>query len=246
MVLIITLSILTIVSGSPPVQARLLEVDGAVRGEFDGLRTASLSLTTTRPNNLIIVGVLVFNASVSVVSVNDTAGLRYVRRIHFNESASPQNPCKQANIEEWYADASQVLRNDTITITTTFADGVSRAIAFGIAGSSVSFFDHSPSFPATATRPWNPTNQNCGHVVAASFSPESKNDFIFAFIQINDGGDQPGPDFTDLSSIGTDGFFGMMFAISLRNMQINSATSGGDSMGMVVDAVQLAGPSENP
>jgi hypothetical protein len=111
-----------------------------------GTVTASLRLTTTSPNDVIIVQDAVGAGGTDCTgkdTISDSANLVWTYRAHAFASGN--------QVEEWYAVASGVLSSDTITTSfCTYEYGA--VVAFGIAGANTaSPFDPNPSLPRVAS-----------------------------------------------------------------------------------------------
>lgn len=122
------------IASSPPA------IDGSVSSTTPGGSTVTLSLTTTQPNDVIVV-FTVCGSSGDATSISDTAGLTWTKRTataNFGGSTSG----------EWYAVSTGVLTADTITVNYSAAGG-GRTEAFGVSGANTSApFDSNASFPA--------------------------------------------------------------------------------------------------
>ena len=243
--LIIGLSLLSAASLTSPVHATF-GLDGSAEASFTAgyppsnppvnTNVASITLTTTHPKDLIIIGVVSVGIGANVTSVTDTNGLVYTQRARLAETSSS---CGSAQIEEWYSIAGNSLTSDVITVRLSSSDvGIAGIIGWGISGSSRTMFDGSPSFPRLAAE------IHCNLEVNTTFTTRSSNDFIFGLFAINDGGENPGPGFTSLTAPNGNfgGFMDMMYALTTRPSSLSSASSTGESVAMMIDAVQLAGP----
>ena len=212
-------------------------LDGAAEHDFNNASVASVTLTTSHPHDVVIVGViLIFGTNIKVTSVTDSEGLVYSQRTRFSACDGPA-------IEEWYTFAPTALSADIITVTLSSVTLAPQNgfIAWGVSGSAVSKFDDSPSFPATSAE------ANCSSPLSTAFSTHSRNDFIFGLIAINDGNEYHGQGFTSLASNSGSGgdFLGsmdLMYQVTTGIRSVSSASTSGQVVIMVVDAVQLAGP----
>lgn len=241
----ICLSLLSLVGLMIPVHATL-SLDGSAEASFTAgyppsyppatMNVTSIALTTTHPKDLIVIGVIFVGVyGTNVTSITDTGGLAYSLRARFAKT-SPS--CFPAQIEEWYSFAETSLTSDLITVRLSSSRvGIAGIIGWGIAGGSRTSFDRSPSFPGLAVE------TDCSQEVSTAFTTHSSNDFVFGLFAINDGGENPGPGFTSLSGYGNfGGFMDMMYMVASRPLANSSASFTGDSMAMIIDAVQLAGP----
>ena len=242
--LMICLSFLSLVGLMIPVHATL-SLDGSAEASFTAgyppsnppvtTNVTSIALTTTHPKDLIVIGVIFVGVyGTNVTSITDTNGLVYILRARFVKTAPS---CLTAQIEEWYSFAENSMPSDVITVRLSSSHvGISGVIGWGIAGSSRTSFDRSPSFPGLAVE------TDCSHEVSTAFTTHSSNDFVFGLFAINDGGENPALGFTSLSGGSFGGFMDMMYTVASRPLANSSASFNGDAMAMIIDAVQLAGP----
>ncbi len=242
--LIISVSFLSVVALMIPVHATF-GLDGSAEASFTGgyppsyppvtTNVTSITLTTNHPKDLIVIGVVfvgVYGTNVS--SISDTSGLIYSQRARFVKT-SPL--CLQAQIEEWFSFTENTLTSDIITVRLSSGRvGIAGIIGWGISGSSKTSFDSSTSFPKLDVE------SDCGHQVSATFTTRSSNDFVFGLFAVNDGSENPAPGFTSLSGGSFGGFMDMMYVLANRPLVNSSVSFTGDSMAMMIDAVQLAGP----
>ena len=133
-----------------------------------GTRTASLLLTTTSPNDVIIVQDAVGAGGADCTgkdTISDSAHLVWTYRAHSFASGN--------QVEEWYAVASGVLSSDTITTSfCTYEYGA--VVAFGIAGANTaSPFDLNPSLPQVATGGGDPGQDHHLHHQSQHHDPGS-------------------------------------------------------------------------
>lgn len=187
---------------------------------FQSSTAATVQLTTSRANDIIIVDII--QNGTSVASVADSAGLAWQQRALAGTSGQ--------TIEEYYAVAPTALTNDSITVkfagTASYAD----VNAFGVSGADITDpFDISA--PATAaTGPASISTPNAGDLIISSSR--------FA----NDATPTPGANWSAISAGG--GYYLSEYQIVSSTGQNSAATaSTADQNGSILDALKQAGPT---
>ncbi len=102
-----------------------LALDGSAENAISDGTSGTVSLTTSNANDVIIVAVMVANAS-NTVTITDTSSLTWNARTSANNTAY---------LYEFYAIASSALSADTITVTLASTDNV-LIVAFGVSGAN--------------------------------------------------------------------------------------------------------------
>ena len=146
---------LTVVQPAPAFAA--FRVDGHTNIDSDGSGPV-LTLTTTQPNDIIVVhefnesnGASIFTVS----SITDSDGLHWQMR---SATTTPNDlvlgqgaHTSAADNEVWWALAASPLSNDTITINLSGTSDCGSAVAFGVTGANTSSpWDSNGSLPAEA------------------------------------------------------------------------------------------------
>jgi hypothetical protein len=207
-------------------QTPLISIDGSAQGPLlAATTTATVTLTTTQPNDVIVVATAYNGPVGTVISSITGGGLTFAARGFASYDSSG------ANIEEWRAVAPTPL--NAVTFTVTFNQSTAGSIygpyavasAFGISGAS--FFDTHSGLPiqTTGTTGTDPV----------SISTSAISDFIFGFFRSSG---PVGAGFTQI--INANGVF-IEYAIATGpqsgfNVTIGSGGTG-TSASSIVDAV---------
>lgn len=138
-----------------------LSLDGSNANNVVGGTSQTITLTTTKTNDIIVVCAVAGSSTVSGVS--DTSGLTWTHR--------GTNTTSGQRLETWWALATGTLSGDTITITYG-ASNTYEVIVFAVNGAHTAGpWDTNAGLPATS-----------GFAGAPSISTSNANDFIFGYI----------------------------------------------------------------
>ena len=146
-----------------------LQLDGYATGQasspnFTPLTSATVTLTTTKTDDVIVLGIATggFWSASQVTTITDTAGLTWYRRnrrwqnggYKSNEPVNPDPPGIAVNqgldIEVWWAHAPTALSGDVITVNVGGSGSIS-VLAFGVSGANYS-------------APWDTHSQAGGYI----------------------------------------------------------------------------------
>lgn len=149
-------------------------VDGSAINQTwpGGTSSATVTLTTTQTNDVILVGVATENntgALRTVSSISSTSGLAFTQRSHAN------TPAGAVGIETWQAVSSGALTSEVITVTMSGNIDCGLLFAAGIAGTGAPATPNDPnvSLPSSGTSVSAP--------VSATYSTDAADDLLVAF-----------------------------------------------------------------
>ena len=204
-------------SGSGTVTAPLALDGNGFANKSAPTTSASVTLTTTHPNDVIILDIVQNGTAVS--SVSDVAGLSWHQRAVAGTAGQ--------TIYEYYAIAANALSADVITVNFAGAAGYVDLNAFGVSGANTSSpFDSNVSVPASPA------------ASAGSITTSNANDLIIAGYRLgSNAAPAAGSGWTTLNASGN---------YYLSEYQIVSATQAGlvatastaDQNGGIIDAIQ--------
>lgn len=216
-------------SGAPP------SLDGTAGNGCGYVTACSVSLTTTRPSDIILVGCNCLPLG-GPFSVKDSAGLSFSAR-------TPQlNTGGGQFVQEWYAISSSPLTQDIVSVVTPLTGetwyGV---VAFAVSGANVQNpFDGNPSLPKLQANINCPGSNPCNTDVSTTGAA----DFVFQF-----GGDTgydkqtAGAGFTLIgyNAPGANAYAQYEIAsVPLKSATLSFGTSEGWDFGVIADAIQPA------
>ncbi len=165
-----------------------LALDGSATAYSTNTSYITISLSTTKPNDVIIVSAFVYNGTVS--SISDTANLSWKFRAHAVISNT-------FDLEEWYAISPNALSSDSIQVNYSGGGGSNVGIAYGISGANTAApFDSNSTLPATAT------STVSSSVAKAAISTSNANDFIIGTVATQPSGNitiTAGSGFTEIA-----------------------------------------------
>ena len=204
------------------------EVDGSGSG------SSSATLTTSYPNNAIILFFLGYSTSAPTWTVSDTNGLEWTQRISY------QYPGGDYYLVEFYAVASSTLSSDTITPSGATIDYV---LALGISdANTTSLFDPNVPNPVTSYVP-------SGTSISATITTTNSNDIIIAAASSLNGATTftAGSGFTLLASgsVTANAEYEVTSAPQ-SNLAVNMSDTPVNTWQMIVDAVREAPPPYYP
>ena len=181
--------------------------------------SASVSLTTTHTNDVIILDIVQNSASVS--SVTDTAGLAWHQRAVTGTGVQ--------TIYEYYAIAANALSSDVITVNFAGAASYVDLNAFGVSGANTSSpFDSNVSVPATPA------------ASTGAVTTSNANDFIVAGYRFgSDATPAAGSGWTAINASG-DYYLSEYKIVSSTQAGLVATASTGDENGGIVDAIVQA------
>lgn len=136
-----------------------LSLDGSA-SNTGGTTTQTVTLSTTKTNDVIIVIATFNNSGGTISSISDTASLTWTghRRATVTNGTT--------TVEEWYAISSGILTSDVITLNYSASASFSVATAFGVNGAHTAApFDTNAAIPFTG-------------VGTPSFTTSNANDFL--------------------------------------------------------------------
>jgi large repetitive protein len=181
--------------------------------------SASVSLTTTKAGDVIVLDVVQNGSSVSTVT--DTAGLTWHQRAVTGSAGQ--------TISEYYAIAPNALSGDSITVTTAGAASYMDLNAFAVSGANTaSPFDNNLSTPVTAASS------------TAAVTTSNANDFIVAGYRFgSDATPAAGSGWTAINA--ASGYYLSEYKIvSTTQAGLVATASTGDQNGGIVDAIAQA------
>lgn len=140
-----------------------LGLDGVANSGFElnSVSSASVTLSTSYQNDIMMVYTTLYPGSVSGIS--DSAGLTWHQRYQNGE------------INEWYAFASNLLSSDKVTVSFSKPSIEYQIVAFGVFGASS--FDPNSGLPAVAS--------GSSTSPSVSFSTSGGYDLVMAFMKAN-------------------------------------------------------------
>lgn len=214
-----TLDGVAVSNGTVGVAPLTLDGDGFTNRPFEVTTSATVSLTTTKSNDVLVLDVV--QNGPAVTAVTDSAGLGW----HLRAQAGAGS----ATIEEYYAIASNAVANDTITVNFAGAASYVDFNAFGVNGANTaSPFDPNASVAAT------------GKSGPASITTTDTNDVILASYRFS-GNASPaaGTGFTSVNASG--GYFLSEYDIvsAAQNGLVVTASTA-DQNGGIIDAIVQA------
>lgn len=180
----------TLTQTSPIPAPASYSLDGSVTNKIASSTTLSLSLTTSKTNDIIIVGVTTGSPLHTVTGIADTSLLTWTK---ITNVIGVNN-----DTEMWWAPSTGALASDSITITISSADNIT-ATAFGVNGSTAISkpFDSNTSLPAT-------NNGSSNNPTSGNFTVNGSTAFVIALMGCVDS-----PSVTDpvgYTNIGTNSF----------------------------------------
>ena len=157
-VILYSLGALLFLAGFQPTPVReALSLDGHVNNGTGG-GPVTLTLSTTKANDIIVVHVFNESASPSIYTVSgitDSAGLSWAKRSATTSPDMVQYGGGSAGVDDevWWALATSTLSSDTITVNLSGTTDCISAVAFGVNGANISNpWDTNASLPAKAIR----------------------------------------------------------------------------------------------
>jgi hypothetical protein len=200
-----------------------LAIDGTPQSSSGASTTPSVTVTTTQPNDILLLGV--YSLDSTVLSVTDTAGLTWVQRA--TAGAGTVN-----GVMEWYAYAPAIVTSDVITVTFGVAI-LNTIIVVPVVGTAIGeTFDVNASLPATTVG----TGGSLPSPASTFISTTHGNDML---IEIYNSGvlvPLPPTGFTDLGSAGNLGVSYKIVAAPQAGVQIT--TGSGYEGGIITDSFQ--------
>jgi hypothetical protein len=215
-------------SGSIGTSAGSLALDGnGFANKAVPSTSASVTLTTTHANDVIILDIVQNSTSVSLVS--DTAGLIWHQRAVTGSAGQ--------TIYEYYAIAANALSSDAITVYFAGAASYADLNAFAVSGANTSSpFDSSVSVPATPA------------ASAGSITTSNANDLIVAGYRFGaNAAPAAGSGWTAINASG--GYYLSEYqVVSSTQAGLVATASTGDENGGIIDAIVQAPatPSTTP
>ena len=202
-----------------------LDGNGFTSKPFVASTSASVNLTTSKANDVIILEIVQNGASVSAVS--DTAGLIWHQRAMAGSGSS--------TIYEYYAIAANALTADAITVSFAGTASYADVNAFAVSGANTSSpFDSNGSVPVTAA------------TSSGAVTTSNANDFIFAGYRFNSNSTPgAGSGWTAINASG--GYYLSEYQIvSATQANLVATASSADQNGGIVDAIQAAASGGTP
>ena len=196
-----------------------LDGNGFTSKPFVASTSASVNLTTSKANDVIILEIVQNGASVSAVS--DTAGLIWHQRAIAGSGSS--------TIYEYYAIAANALTADAITVSFAGTASYADVNAFAVSGANTSSpFDGNGSVPVTAA------------TSSGAVTTSNANDFIFAGYRFNSNSTPgAGSGWTAINASG--GYYLSEYQIvSATQANLVATASSADQNGGIVDAIVQA------
>lgn len=136
-----------------PPPAPAMTIDGSATGQISLSTTSSVTLTTTQPNDLIVIIAYAEQSSGPAITGIAGGGLTFTQRARSNASA-------RGSMEIWWAVAPTVLSAVTFNVTYAAAVDDATVLAFGVTGANTTApFDSNASLPAkqsSASASWTP------------------------------------------------------------------------------------------
>ena len=184
--------------------------------------SASVTLTTTHPNDVIILDIVQNGTAVS--SVSDVAGLNWHQRAVAGTAGQ--------TIYEYYAIAANALSADVITVNFAGAAGYVDLNAFGVSGANTSSpFDSNVSVPASPA------------ASAGSITTSNANDLIIAGYRFgSNAAPAAGSGWTTLNASGNY-YLSEYQIVSATQAGLVATASTGDENGGIIDAIVQAAVS---
>lgn len=210
-----------LVSQTPPPPIPLA-IDGTAQWSTGSSATPSVTVTTTQPNEILLVAI--YSLDGVVTSVADTAGLVWVQR-------AVSQPGTVDGIAEWYAYAPAVVVSDVITVTvgTPILNTIGVA---AIVGTSIgNTYDRNASLPAISVGGGGSNASPASTFISTTHA----NDMLVEFYNSAVPSPLPPSGFTDLGSVGNIGFAYKI--VSSPQSNITVTTGSGFVGGIITDAL---------
>jgi hypothetical protein len=216
----------------PPSYSSALQLDGSASNTVSSSNTISVTLSTSKPNDVIY---LAFGSSVaqsSTPSVKDSSGLSWKLRTHFGSSPY---------LATFAAIASSSLSGDNITVTAPVS-GSLNVFVFGISGADTrSFagaFDGSKSIPSHSS--------GTGSTLKTKISTTAYNDMLIGVgVQLNGPTLTAGSPFTIVGGASSKSLSSAVETQTVSTWQsglkVNFSSSGKGAWVMIGDAVSRDG-----
>ena len=201
-----------------------LALDGST-GVLLAVGPAVGTLTTTKANDIIVVGVA-YNGALNVLSVTSSpSGLSFTKRATNNISTDN-------GIDEWYAVASSALASEVITVNfnpNTYVN-YDAMVAFGVSGADTStIFDSNAALPVSNTTGADPT-----------FSTTNAATFVYSLMRFGTiGSPTAGAGWNSIYAPATGNFLAQykIYAVAQSGATAAVGTGTGDENGSIVDAL---------